>query len=129
MVMHFVLFHTLFHSPFHARSLTLYRSIGQWTVNTHTLNLSTFNGFISTKSRPKIFKATGENTTLTKNVLLMLSYLFRLVLLMAVVSYVIIQNIKTMQLEYLMQNFHTKMISQGIVHFNFPIWIWTSLFL
>ena len=93
-------------------SLSLSRTISQWTVNTHKLNLSTWTNFVSRKGWPKNFKATGKTSYYNKYSWHCL-FLFRLDLLMAVVSYALWVPTETMQLEYLMQNFLSKMISQG----------------
>ena len=93
-------------------SLFLFRTTSQWTVNTHKLNLSTWTNFVSRKGWPENFKATGKTIYYNKYFWHCL-FLFRLDLLMAVVSRALWEPTKIMQLEYLMQNFLSKMISQG----------------
>ena len=93
-------------------SLSLSRATSKWKVNTYKLNLSTWIHFIWRKGWPKNFRATGKISDYNEYSWHCL-FLFRLDLLMAVVTYALRLSTKIIQLEYLMQNFLSKMTSQG----------------
>ena len=91
-------------------SLSSLEQTSQWTVNTKPLNLSTWTKFVSRKGWSKNFKATSK-TSYYNEYSWCCSFLVRLDLLMAVVSYALWESTKTMQLEYLMQNVFLKTTS------------------
>ena len=93
-------------------SLSLSRATSKWKINTHKLNLSTWVRFIWRKGWRKNFRATGKTSYYNKYSW-HCPFLFRLDLLMAVVSHALRVSTKIIQLEYLMQNFLSKMTSQG----------------
>ena len=108
-------------------SLFLSRTTSQWEVNTHTFNLSTWTNFVSRKGWPKNFKATGK-TNYYNRYSWHCPFLFRLDLLMVVVSYVLWMPIKTMQLDHLMQNFLSIMTSQGAFYLILKYCNWSCHF-